>query len=442
MFCQWVNKLFYYCKLFGIGGKIVVNDYMKLMELNDDFLLFDGDLLKMYKIPKDKLHEVHDYLENPRERHFAEVGSLDRLGRLTLCVSSVCNLACKYCYESQQNFCEHKQAFISVETIQKAINFVFSQYCEGIGCVQFFGGEPLLNIKAIRYTIEYISEICLKRSIKPPAYTIVTNGTLINEETHNLFNQYFGRITISLDGRKEINDANRVFAKHAGSVYENVSANLTKFAKDRKYLIDVQMTITECHLQNVNSDIIDYLHIKKLGVTSVHITPLINTKDYQVAEREKYTSRIIEYFRKCYEHEMQYIDKTNYYKLLSLVRILKEKTPSDHYCGAGFKDISIDVLGDIYPCFMFNDNPAFVMGNVLSDGKDFVANRDTYISNTISRNQKCANCWAHGICSSGHSGCIGAYYLENGRIDRPIEHNCALTKSVFENALCKIAQLT
>lgn len=420
----------------------MANEFLKLMEMDDEYVLFDGDHLKLYKIPKSKLSEVQEFMEKPHERYFAEIGSLDRLGRLTLCVSSVCNLACKYCYEGGQNCSEHKNAFISFEIIEKTIDFVFANYRKGINCVQFFGGEPLLNIKAIRYTIDYLTDVCRKMAVEPPAYTIVTNGTLLNEEIHDLFNQYFGRITISLDGRREVNDSNRIFATHTGSVYETVSNNLKKYASDRKYLIDVQMTVTESQLCDEYPDITDYLHIKELGVESVHITPLINTKDYHVAQREQYTSRIIEYFRKCYEYEIKDINKTNYYKLLALVQILKDKTPSDHYCGAGFLDISIDASGDIYPCFMFNDNAAFVMGNVSSGTKDFLTKREIYINNTISRNDKCANCWAHGICSAGHSGCIGAYYLENGKIDQPIEQNCVLTKSSFENVLCKIAHFS
>lgn len=418
----------------------MANEFLKLMELENDYVLFDGDYLKMYKIPKSKLSEIQDFMAKPRERYFAGMEPLDQLGRLTLCVTSVCNLACRYCYEGEQNCPQHKTPFISEQTIRDTVDFVFSQYPEGINCVQFFGGEPLLNVPAVRYAIECINDAHDRHSVDRPAYTIVTNGTLINDEVHELFNEHFGRVTISLDGRKEINDSNRVFANHRGSVYETVSGNLKKYEKDRKYCIDIQMTITEGQLCDEHPDITDYLHVRDMGAKSVQITPLINTKDYRVAEREQYTARIIEYFRKCYAHEIRNIDKSNYYKLLSLVQVLKEKTPMDHYCGAGFRDISVDTAGNIYPCFMFNENPAFVMGTVTGDPAQFLKNRQVYIDNTISRNEKCANCWAHGICSSGHSGCIGSYYLENGTINQPIEYNCLLTKSTFEDALCRIAQ--
>lgn len=80
------------------------------------------------------------------------------------------------------------------------------------------------------------------------------------------------------------------------------------------------------------------------------------------------------------------INETNYYKLLSPVHILKMKKPSDHFCGAGFLDLSIDFCGNIYPCFMFNDNPEFVMGNVYNENsKAFLYKRDVYINNRISK---------------------------------------------------------
>lgn len=420
----------------------MTNEFLKVIELNnEEYAMFDGDCLRLYKIPREKLSEFQDYISTSKPRYFAEVGSLNRLSRLTLCISGICNLACKYCYEGDQNS-RNTNKFMSRDTVRKAIDFVYEEYKEGINCVQFFGGEPLLAIDTMVYVIEYISNICNKLSINPPSYTIVTNGTLIDDKVHELFNRYFSRITISLDGRKEVNDSNRIFANHLGSVYERVHKNLEKYRDERLYSVDIQMTITEEQLSGEINDISDYLHIKGLGVDSIHITPLINTKNYRIEEQKLYTARIMRYFQKCYEVELQNINETNYYKLLSLVHILKSKTPSDYYCGAGFLDISIDVGGNIFPCFMFNGNSAFVMGSVYGDVKTFSDKRDMYINNRISKNEECANCWAHGICSSGHSGCIGAFYLENGRIDTPISRNCMLTQSVFETVLCKIAEFS
>lgn len=417
------------------------NEYIKVMKYNSEkYLLFDGDSLKLYIIPEEEFQNIETYLCEPKPRYFAELGTINRLSRLTLCISGMCNLACRYCYEGDQNSI-HAGKSMSIETIQKTIDFIYREYSEGVNCVQFFGGEPLLFIDIMEYAIKYICSHCQKSSIEPPYFTIVTNGTLINDRVHEIFNRYFKRITISLDGRRETNDANRIFANQTGSVYGRVCSNLKKYQDKRQYRVDVQMTITDEQLSGKETDISDYLHIKELGVESIHITPVINTSRYKVEGQQEYTDRIINYFQKCYEVELKDINETNYYKLLSLVHILKTKKPSDHFCGAGFLDLSIDFSGNIYPCFMFNDNSEFVMGNVYTENaEEFLHKREDYINNRISKNDDCANCWAHGICSSGHSGCIGAFYLENGTINTPVAHNCSITKSVFETVLCKIAE--
>lgn len=438
---QYDNDNIYWHYITVPGVFLMINEYIKVMKLNSEkYLIFDGDSLKMYIIPEEEFRNVEKYLCTPKPRRFTELGTINRLSRLTLCISGVCNLACRYCYEGNQNSVNSYKG-MSRETVQRTIDFIYREYSEGVNCIQFFGGEPLLFVDIMEYAIKLVCNHCQKLSVKLPYFTIVTNGTLINDKVHEIFNKYFKRITISLDGRRATNDANRIFANQTGSVYDRVCSNLKKYQNKRQYRIDVQMTITEEQLSGKDTDISDYLHIKDLGVDSIHITPVINTNRFKVEERREYTECITNYFRKCYEVEMRDINETNYSKLLSLVNILKTKKSSDHFCGAGFLDVSIDVDGNIYPCFMFNDNSKFIMGNVYDENSEaFLHKREDYINNRISKNDDCANCWAHGICSSGHSGCIGAFYLENGSINTPVMYNCAITKSVFENVLCKIAE--
>lgn len=414
------------------------NKNIKTIELDKDYFLFDGDTLKIYKIPKEKKYEIDKYNREEDKVKVSDV-NLSRLKRLTLCVTKLCNLNCKYCYEGEKK-CAGINNFMNEETLHRAIDYIINEYPKGINCIQFFGGEPLLNKDIIKKTIEYCTKVCEEKKLKSPAYTIVTNGTLIDEEVHNLFNKYFKRITISLDGKKKVNDINRIFLNSNESVYDSVVQKLKKYS-DRNYKVDIQMTITEEQFENNSVSIDDYIHLKELGAESIQISPLIITKGYHIDDIDEYNKKIIDFFNQCYDYELRNIDKTNFYKLISLVDNLKNKRICDHYCGAGFWDISVDASGDIYPCFMFNENARFIMGNVFEDSDIFKEARKKYIDNRISRNDKCANCWAHGICNSGHSGCIGAFYLENGRIDKPIDRNCLLSKSMFEKALYNIGKI-
>ena len=100
----------------------MVNEFLKLIDLNDEYALFDGDCLKLYKIPKSKISEIEEFMSISRDRYFADLSSVNRLARLTMCVSDVCNLACKYCYEGKKN-CIGSNSFMSDKTIEKAIDF-------------------------------------------------------------------------------------------------------------------------------------------------------------------------------------------------------------------------------------------------------------------------------------------------------------------------------
>lgn len=410
-------------------------------EINsEDYLFFlNGLTLDLYKVPKGKRSIFIKEYEK-REKELYEQIDLKRLGRLTLCISGCCNLACKYCYEGEQAGVS-ENFMMNEDTMKKTIDFIFNFYPEGVECVQFFGGEPLLNANLIRPTIEYIEEICKKRKLKKPYFTIVTNGTLISESIHKLFNEKFNRITISLDGRKEINDANRRFRSNINkSVYDTVVKNIIYTNIDRKYCIDIQMTVTEEHLRNPEKNVPDYLSLKKLGVDSIHLTPLIYTGQYSAEEREKYTDKLIHYFEQCYEIELRTLKYSKYYKLLGQINTLRYKMVSDHYCGAGFNDLSVDISGNIFPCFMFNGNNKFIMGNVIGNTSEFVDKRREYLNNTVNANEKCNKCWAKKICYSGHSGCIGAFYLENGAINFPVKENCRITKACYDLVLRKIAE--
>lgn len=83
--------------------------------------------------------------------------------------------------------------------------------------------------------------------------------------------------------------------------------------------------------------------------------------------------------------------------MLGNIYTLKNKKESDYYCGAGFRDLSIDINGNIYPCFMFNGESKFVMGNVISGTDMFFNKRDIYLCNKIDKNENCNKCWVKNV---------------------------------------------
>lgn len=91
--------------------------------------------------------------------------------------------------------------------------------------IMFFGGEPLLTPSAIAAVCEGFTS----KQRKPPAFSIITNGTVFNDEVKELLTRYNFKVIVSIDGPEEIHDRLRPYASGAGS-YQKVASTIA-FAK-------------------------------------------------------------------------------------------------------------------------------------------------------------------------------------------------------------------
>ncbi len=131
---------------------------------------------------------------------------------LTLILTEECNLGCVYCYGQENNTGRMSQA-----TALRAIDWFVGQ----AGNVQdlnvtFFGGEPLLMFPLMKKVADYALAKA-KAASKEIAFQITTNGTLLDEEIIDFLKEYQVRVLVSLDGPKEIHDAQRPFPDGRGS---------------------------------------------------------------------------------------------------------------------------------------------------------------------------------------------------------------------------------
>lgn len=147
-----------------------------------------------------------------------------RIQKITLQLTQNCNLRCDYCaYSGKYNQRTHNSGRMSLETIQKSIDFAMkrSDAVENLN-IGFYGGEPLLEFQNIKKAVSYVKEKYNGRKVN---YSITTNGTLLNDEIIRFFIENDVSVLISLDGPKEIHDQNRVFANGEGS-FDKIMENL------------------------------------------------------------------------------------------------------------------------------------------------------------------------------------------------------------------------
>lgn len=94
---------------------------------------------------------------------------------LTLIPTERCNINCTYCLvdKSAGKSMSFETAKCEIDKMM-AVPKQFAKYI-----VSFMGGEPFLAFDLIRQVVDYVKTYYLE---KPIYFTIVTNGTLVNDE--------------------------------------------------------------------------------------------------------------------------------------------------------------------------------------------------------------------------------------------------------------------
>ncbi|MFZ3070522.1 MAG: radical SAM protein [Anaerolineaceae bacterium] len=113
---------------------------------------------------------------------------------------------------------------------KRALDFLWEHSIDsGEVNVGFYGGEPLLEFPLIQKVVGYSKYLFWGKQL---TFSITTNGTLLNPEIILFFQEHNFSLGISLDGPKEINDRNRVFANGKGT-FDSVLHNINLLSVNR-----------------------------------------------------------------------------------------------------------------------------------------------------------------------------------------------------------------
>ena len=209
----------------------------KLRSLKSDF--FDCfsddeiDVLKKYGIVLKDSKTDTELLEIIKEEYHENVEN--KITIMYLIPINTCNLGCKYCFIGKLNNKEQKMTF---DTAKKAID-MFSKHLDDVnekGEIFFYGAEPLMNFGLIEEVVKYVN--LNNYNIK---FSMVSNGLLINEKVADFIKKNNIGLGISVDGPKNVTDANRVFKNTDLGIYDKL---LEKIALLKKHDVDFGLSIT------------------------------------------------------------------------------------------------------------------------------------------------------------------------------------------------------
>lgn len=345
---------------------------------------------------------------------------------LCLHVSHDCNLRCKYCFASTGDFGTGRK-IMPPEVAMKAIDWVVEKSGKRHNIeIDFFGGEPLMAMETVKATVDY-ARAHEEEWGKHFRFTMTTNGILLDEENTKYFNENMDNCVLSLDGRKAVNDKNRLTVNGKGS-YDIIVPKFLKLIKERDPQKDyyVRGTFTRDNL-DFSEDVID---IANLGVTSVSVEPVTADDSEPYALREEDLPKIYEEYEKLAKIMLHRNDFNFFHFNVDLTQgpcVIKRMRG----CGAGCEYVAVTPDGELYPCHQFVGKEEFKMGSVLT-GEFDMSIASTFAGLNIYTREDCQTCWARYYCSGG---CSAANLNANGDMKKPYKLGCDMQRKRLECAI-------
>ncbi len=318
---------------------------------------------------------------------------------VVLPIAAQCNLSCPYCFAyTDDGF--HFENYTE-EYIIHTLDFLVKQKSdeqESINIV-FFGGEPLLRLDIMKFTIQYAKQHYPTRKF---AYSITTNGTILNEEIIDLLKTNNIAVLLSVDGPDNEFNLRRYHngTKSIGRVLDNIR-------KMKESGINIELRAT---MVNTNPYVLEtFLFFEKLEIPfDVVFAYVSENQSHHYADYDKNTLQhiqsqlddLLQYYVDLIRHK-----KTIYNSILThFAKVFHYRFKQSIPCSAGHTYFTIMSNGNVYTCPHFMNDDKYIVGNINS--KDIIdsVRRKQLMPFPIEEVQDCKDCWAHNLCLGG---CIG-----------------------------------
>lgn len=322
-----------------------------------------------------------------------------------------CNLRCKYCFHAEGSY-EKEQ--MSIQFIDKVFEKLFSTY-EYLHFI-WHGGEPLLTGLDFYKQVMDLEKYYKDRYNVLVDNAIMTNGTLIDEETAAFFKVHCFDVGVSYDGIE-----NDILRGKTKQVVDGI-----RLLKEYECDLDIVTIITN---SNVAHQVENYEHIKRFQVETKFnpVAKIGGGKNYQ-----SFDLNVDLYIEECKKILDYWLHDRNdpivldpYY---TYFRDILENTSSGcQRTSCLGRWIALHPNGDVYPCVR-EGRKEFCFGNILAfDNVEDIWDNDAFMylmQTSIKRRESCQKCEFFKYC---HGGCPINSITDNG------DFNCRSFREIFKS---------
>lgn len=356
-------------KFIDYGEKIKDDEFVKSLYsvgyLIDDEI--DELMLLRYNMLKDRFNTQH-------------IG-------LTIAPTMNCNFRCPYCYEKSS--LQNKR--MSNEVQEKVVSFVqgWSNFIHHLS-IDWYGGEPLLEMDLIRDLSKQFIAICKEKGIEYNS-NMVTNGYNLTPEIAKELNELkVTNIQVTIDGPEEIHNARRILANGQGT-FNRIIKNI---CESISYLQTLTIRVnTDFENQDRIDEVFTTLKDNNLSdKVRVYLGFVQSTDDYAS--------------EKCMSTELFSKRNFNFIKDNGINIINTYPRLITCFCGAdAINNYVVDPDGNMYKCWEDIGKQDKILFNLLdmSDvlGVKGVCNSFDYMMYDPTSDPKCKDCKCLPICMGG-----------------------------------------
>ncbi len=252
-----------------------------------------------------------------------------------------CNLACPYCYEGSGEI--HRGTMgedMTARIIQGIKTYCMNAAASNLG-LTLYGGEPLLHKKASLQLVKTLGDWAHSAGINFNC-SMITNGTLLTEETLSEFEPYLKMVQVTLDGPRQYHDTRRIQKNGKGTYEQIMNAVIT--ARKKGILVMIRIQVAKDNVGGLDSLFED------MAGRGFHTDEGIHAYLFPLMEINEVCSS---YASLCSEEEARMLPEL-WRKGRSYGFDLFSKPTQvfvSPYCSFAAKDsFLVDALGDVYKC--------------------------------------------------------------------------------------------
>lgn len=410
------------------------NNYVFDANRNKFMFISDGTYEYLHEILRDKSDRV---LEIPEEIYdlkssgfLAEKSSVEevrhayspyldyflqrKLSRITLQLTQECNFRCKYCIYSEESNARqrnHSHQHMDWQTAKKAVDFLWRHSVDSNRInIGFYGGEPLLEITLIKKIVDYAKVLFEGKKL---TFSMTTNGSLLTDEIIKYLEEQDVILMISLDGPKEINDLNRVFANGSGT-YETVIGrirNLEKLAPEYAKKLSISMVMDPRNdFDCFNSICLDGTELESLNFYPALVdkefdsTSVLLSDEYRLKYNYQRFLALLSFFNRFPRNEVSPILNRTITSIATDCEKIEENTgffPIDAPSGPcipGQLRLFVNVFGQLFPCERVSEKSDPMCIGTIEKGFDTSKALRLLNVGELTK-EACKECWCFRYCS-------------------------------------------